>query len=147
MDAVLEGRASAGLLIHEGQLNYAEAGLKKIVDLGVWWRNETGLPLPLGGNVIRRDVGDKQSLEIAKILRQSIEYSLQPQHRDEALDYALQFARGLNRAHADRFVQMYVNKQTIELDPACAEALHLLYRKGNERGLIPKNVPLDIVRA
>src|SRR5918999_1262581 len=112
-DAVREGRAEAGLLIHEGQLTYGDEGLKKIVDLGEWWSDRTGgLPLPLGGNVIRRDLGPEMVRKVSRILHDSIEYALD--HRQEALDYALQYGRGLARDKADKFVGMYVNELTLE---------------------------------
>src|SRR5918999_5992436 len=112
-DAVRKGEAAAGLLIHEGQLTYQDEGLKKIVDLGEWWAERTGgLPLPLGGNVIRRDLGDEMVVKVSRILHDSIEYALD--HRQEALDYALQYGRGLARDKADKFVGMYVNELTLE---------------------------------
>ena len=121
-------------------------GLKKVVDLGVWWREETGLPLPLGGNVIRRDLGETHILEIARLLKKSIEYGLDPANQSAALDYSLQFARGLDRVQAERFINMYVNKQTIELDEGCLKALDLLYRRAWSMGLIPNIPTLDFVK-
>src|SRR6187549_1182278 len=111
-DFVLQGKADAGLLIHEGQLTYAENGLRKIVDLGEWWSERTGgLPLPLGGNIIRRDLGPEMIAKVSKMLHESIAYALT--HRPEAVEYALQFGRGLDRARTDRFVGMYVNDLTL----------------------------------
>src|SRR5215471_14800348 len=109
-DAVRNGEAPAGLLIHEGQLTFAEEGLREIVDLGRWWKEETGLPLPLGGNVVRRDLGPERIARISRALSRSIEYGLG--HRDDALRHALRYARGLDAAQADRFVGMYVNDWT-----------------------------------
>ena len=112
-EAVHEGKADAGLLIHEGQLTYAAEGLKKIVDLGEWWADKTGgLPLPLGGNVIRRDLGPENIAKISRMLHDSIAYGLD--HRQEALDYAMKYGRGLDRKEADRFVGMYVNELTLD---------------------------------
>jgi 1,4-dihydroxy-6-naphthoate synthase len=143
--AVVDGEFDAGLVIHEGQLNFAQFGLKKVVDLGIWWKDETGLPLPLGGNVIRRDIGPHHIQEIAKLLRKSIEFSLTPENHDAALNYALQFARGLDRAHAERFVHMYVNKQTVALDDDCRRGLEALYRRSVEKGFLAKAPVLDVV--
>jgi len=110
LPAVRDGQIEAGLLIHEGQLTFAGEGLRAIVDLGRWWKQETGLPLPLGGNVVRRDLGAERIARISRALSRSIEYGLD--HRDDALEHALQYARGLDRAQADRFVGMYVNDWT-----------------------------------
>src|SRR5687768_16130793 len=110
--AVIEGQAEAGLLIHEGQLTYQDEGLKKIVDLGEWWAERTGgLPLPLGGNIIRRDLGPEMIAKVSAMLHGSIAYALS--HRPDAVEYALQFGRGLDRAKTDRFVGMYVNELTL----------------------------------
>ena len=110
--AVLDGKAEAGLLIHEGQLTYQDEGLRKIVDLGEWWAERTGgLPLPLGGNIIRRDLGPEMIAKVSKMLHDSIAYALS--HRDEAVEYALQFGRGLDRGKTDKFVGMYVNDLTL----------------------------------
>ena len=138
-DAVREGRAAAGLLIHEGQLTYGDEGLKKIVDLGEWWSGQTGgLPLPLGGNVIRRDLGPEMVGKVSRILHASIAYALS--HRDEALDYALQFGRGLDRGKADRFVGMYVNELTLEYGERGRTALQRLLDEAHARGILPRRV-------
>jgi 1,4-dihydroxy-6-naphthoate synthase len=141
-DAVREGRAAAGLLIHEGQLTYGDEGLKKIVDLGEWWNEHTsGLPLPLGGNVIRRDLGPEMVAKVSRILHASIAYALS--HRDEALDYALQFGRGLDRRKADRFVGMYVNELTLDYGPRGREALQRLMTEGHQQGILPKSIHVE----
>jgi 5,8-dihydroxy-2-naphthoate synthase len=134
-DAVREGRAEAGLLIHEGQLTYGEEGLKKIVDLGEWWNRHTdGLPLPLGGNVIRRDLGPRMVEQVSRILHGSIAYALE--HRDEALDYALQFGRGLDRRKADRFVGMYVNELTLDYGERGKRAVQRLLDEAFGKGIL-----------
>ncbi len=133
--AVLEGKVDAGLIIHEGQLYYPEKGLQQIIDLGVWWQQETGLPLPLGGNVVRRDLGAERIEQIARLLRHSIEYALS--HREEALEYALSFARDLDPALADRFVGMYVNEWTVDYGPRGREAVRTLLSRAHEAGLVP----------
>jgi len=136
MDAVIRGDVDAGLLIHEGQLTYAEQGLHLIVDFGVWWRDLTGLPLPLGGNVIRRDIGMEDIKEISHLLKASIQYSLD--HREEALEYALAFARDLDTATADRFIGMYVNERTLDYEQEGRKAVQLFFDKAYEAGIIPK---------
>lgn len=129
LDEVIEGRARVGLLIHEGQLTYADAGLQKCLDLGEWWLLETGLPLPLGVNVIRRDLGDAMH-EVSEVLRSSIDAALE--HRDEALDYALGFGRGLDEERGDRFVEMYVNELTRDYGAEGRQAVReLLARSGH----------------
>jgi 5,8-dihydroxy-2-naphthoate synthase len=136
-EAVHAGEAQAGLLIHEGQLTYADEGLKKIVDLGEWWADRTGgLPLPLGGNVIRRDLGADIIGRLSRLLHDSIAYALQ--HRDEAVAYAMQFGRGLDRTKTDRFVGMYVNELTLEYGDRGREAVFRLLGEAGEKGLIPK---------
>jgi 1,4-dihydroxy-6-naphthoate synthase len=138
-DAVRDGRAEAGLLIHEGQLTYGDEGLKKILDLGEWWSARTGgLPLPLGGNVIRKDLGPDMVKKVSRILHASIAYALD--HRDEALDYALQFGRGLDRAKADRFVGMYVNDLTLEYGERGRTAVQRLLDEAFEGGVLPRRV-------
>jgi 1,4-dihydroxy-6-naphthoate synthase len=134
-DAVREGRGEAGLLIHEGQLTYSDEGLKKIVDLGEWWNQHTdGLPLPLGGNVIRRDLGPHTVAKVSRILHASIAYALD--HREEALDYALQFGRGLDRKKADRFVGMYVNELTLEYGDRGKRAVQKLLDEAFGKGIL-----------
>jgi 5,8-dihydroxy-2-naphthoate synthase len=141
-DAVRSGEVAAGLLIHEGQLTYQDEGLKKIVDLGEWWGQRTGgLPLPLGGNVIRRDLGPAVIATVSRVLRDSIAYALS--HRQEALDYALQFGRGLDRARADRFVGMYVNELTLEYGERGRTAVQRLFDESWEKRLIPKQIAVE----
>ena len=133
---------AAGLLIHEGQLTYQDEGLKKIVDLGEWWADRTaGLPLPLGGNVIRRDLGRRVIATVSRLLRDSIAYALA--HRQEALDYALQFGRGLDRAKADRFVGMYVNELTLEYGDRGRTAVQRLFDEAWQKRLIPKQITVE----
>jgi 1,4-dihydroxy-6-naphthoate synthase len=141
-DAVRAGDAQAGLLIHEGQLTYQDEGLKKIVDLGVWWGERTGgLPLPLGGNVIRRNLGPNVIATVSRLLRESIAYALA--HRQEALDYALQFGRGLDRAKADRFVGMYVNELTLDYGDRGRAAVQRLFDEAWQTRLIPKPIEVE----
>jgi 1,4-dihydroxy-6-naphthoate synthase len=140
--AVLDGKADAGLLIHEGQLTYQDEGLRKIVDLGEWWAEHTaGLPLPLGGNIIRRDLGPEMIVKVSKMLHDSIAYALS--HRPEAVEYALQFGRGLDRAKTDRFVGMYVNDLTLAYGDRGRRGLERLLSDAFERGLIPQRVPVE----
>ncbi len=139
---VLEGAAEAGLLIHEGQLTYADDGLRKIVDLGEWWAERTGgLPLPLGGNIIRRDLGPELIGRVSKMLHDSIAYALS--HRPEAVAYALQFGRGLDRAKTDRFVGMYVNDLTLSYGDRGRQGLERLMADAFDRGLIPQPVAVE----
>lgn len=134
-DAVKQGKADAGLVIHEGQLTYQEEGLHLILDLGRWWYEKTkGLPLPLGGNVIRKDLGKEHMERISSILRDSIEYSLA--HRGEALDYALSFARGMTKNQADRFVGMYVNELTVDYGERGRQSVKLFLAEAHAKGLI-----------
>jgi 1,4-dihydroxy-6-naphthoate synthase len=141
-DAIRGGEVAAGLLIHEGQLTYQDEGLKKVVDLGEWWAERTGgLPLPLGGNVIRRDLGGPIIATVSRLLRGSIAYALE--HRREALDYALQFGRGLDRAKADRFVGMYVNELTLEYGERGRTAVQRLFDEAWEKRLIPKQITAE----
>jgi 1,4-dihydroxy-6-naphthoate synthase len=141
-DAVREGEVAAGLLIHEGQLTYQDEGLKKIVDLGEWWAERTGgLPLPLGGNVIRRDLGPHTIRTVSRLLHESIAYALA--HRQEALDYALQFGRGLDRAKADRFVGMYVNELTLAYGDRGREAVQRLFDEAWDLRLIPAKIEVE----
>jgi len=141
-DAVKNGEVPAGLLIHEGQLTYEDEGLKKVVDLGEWWNQRTGgLPLPLGGNVIRRDLGPDVIRTVSRLLHESIAYALD--HREEALDYALQFGRGLDRAKADRFVGMYVNELTLEYGDRGRRAVQRLFDEAWDKRLIPKKIDVE----
>ncbi len=135
MGAVISGDSEAGLLIHEGQLTYAAEGLHKVVDLGEWWFERTGLPLPLGGNAIRRDLGAERIRRISALVKASIRYGLE--HRKEALDYALGYARGLDPAQADRFVGMYVNERTLDYGLEGREAVRRLLAEAWAHRLIP----------
>jgi 1,4-dihydroxy-6-naphthoate synthase len=144
-DKVHSGAVQAGLLIHEGQLTYAEEGLKKIVDLGEWWADRTGgLPLPLGGNVIRRDLGPTHINALSRLLHDSIAFGLN--HRDEAVQYSMQFGRGLDRARTDRFVGMYVNDLTLDYGERGRQAVKRLLSDAEAAGLIPP-VQLEFARA
>lgn len=142
-DAVVEGKADVGLLIHEGQLTFGDRGLHLIQDLGEWWFQETGLPLPLGGNVVRKDLGDELIKKISRHLRASIAYALQ--HRDAALDHAMKFARGLDRSKADAFVAMYVNDWTLDYGDRGREAVRVLLERGVRAGLILNRVQVEFV--
>ena len=143
IDAVLDGSCDAGLLIHEGQLFYQRKGLHKVLDLGEWWHQRHGLPLPMGGNAIKRDLGPELTKEISNLLRESIRYSLT--HRDDALQYAMQFARDMDPALADRFVGMWVNDLTLDYTDRGREAVRLLLEEGFEKGIIPNRAPVDFV--
>ncbi len=133
----------AGLIIHEGQLTYGDRKLKLIVDLGQWWHDETGLPLPLGANAIRKDLGEETIGEVQRHLLASIRYGLE--HRDEALDYALQYGRDLDRDKADQFVGMYVNDRTLDFGPEGREAVAKFLAMGHERGILPELVAPEFV--
>jgi 1,4-dihydroxy-6-naphthoate synthase len=145
LDEVREGRADAGLVIHEGQLTFAGQGLCKILDLGAWWKTETGLPLPLGGNAVRRDLGPELGARLTRLVRESVRYSLA--HRAEALGYALEFARGMDPAVADRFVGMWVNEMTVECGERGRRAVQELLDRGHAAGIIPRRVDVDFVPA
>jgi len=140
---VLEGKYEAGLIIHEGQLTYAKDGLHRVIDLGKWWRDVTGLPLPLGGNAIRRELGKERIAEVSDALKRSIQYALE--HREEALAYAMQFARDLDHQSADKFVGMYVNERTVDYGPDGREAVKRLLEMGNRAGIIPQPVKVEFV--
>ena len=140
---ILEGRYEAGLIIHEGQLTYAKSGLYRIVDFGKWWRETTGLPLPLGGNAIKRELGPELMHEVSAALKESIQYGLN--HRDEALEYAMQFARDLDRQLAGRFVSMYVNERTLDYGAEGRAAIVRLLEMGYESGIIPHRPQVDFV--
>ncbi len=138
---VLDGKADAGLLIHEGQLTYGDNGLRKIVDLGEWWSARTGgLPLPLGGNIIRRDLGPEMIAKVSKLLHDSIAYALS--HRQDAVEYAQQFGRGLDKEKTDKFVGMYVNDLTLGYGERGRQAVERLMTEAFEKGLIPNPVPV-----
>ncbi|MEM9353555.1 MAG: MqnA/MqnD/SBP family protein [Planctomycetota bacterium] len=136
-------KVDAGLIIHEGQLTYGDQQLQLIVDLGVWWKELTGLPLPLGANAIRRDLGPEVIDEVQTLLHQSIDYGLK--NRQEALDYALQYGRDLDNSKADKFVGMYVNDWTLDFGPRGREAVKLFLRKGHEQGFLPELVAPEFV--
>jgi len=136
-------RYEAGLIIHEGQLTYAKSGLQRIVDFGKWWREQTGLPLPLGGNAIKRELGSELMHEVSDALKESIQYALD--HREEALEYAMQFARDLDRQLAGRFVSMYVNERTLDYGAEGRQAIARLLDMGYEQGIIPHKPKLDFV--
>ena len=142
-DAVADGSVDLGLLIHEGQLTFADRGLHLIQDLGEWWFGETGLPLPLGGNVIRKDLGDDLTRKISRHLRDSIAYGLE--HRSAALDHSMQYARGLDRSKADAFVGMYVNDWTLDYGEAGRRAVRQFLQRGVEAGIIAKPVAIEFV--
>jgi len=141
--AIQAGTYDAGLIIHEGQLTYGTSGLNKILDLGVWWQETTGLVLPLGGNAIRRSLGAEQHKIISKALRDSIQHALD--HREQALEYAMQFARDLDTRMASRFVSMYVNERTLDYGEDGREAIRKLLALGHERGIIPIAPQVDFV--
>ena len=141
--AIQAGKYEAGLIIHEGQLTYAHSGLYKVIDLGVWWRETTGLVLPLGGNAIRRSLGTEVHAICSKALRDSIQHALD--HREQALEYAMQFARDLDTTLASRFVSMYVNERTLDYGADGREAITKLLDMGYERGVISVKPQVDFV--
>jgi 1,4-dihydroxy-6-naphthoate synthase len=141
--AVVSGEFDAGLIIHEGQLTYGRDGLTKILDLGVWWNEQTGLPLPLGGNAIRRSLGHEVQLITTNALRESIQHALD--HREAALEYAMQFARDLDPSMANRFVGMYVNERTLNYGDDGRQAIRKILEMGYERGIIPYKANVDFV--
>jgi len=141
IDAVQSGQCDAGLLIHEGQLFYKTLGLNKVLDLGEWWHERTGLPLPMGGNVIRRELGADTIRRVSAALRDSIAYSLS--HRESALEYAMQFARDMDTGLADRFVGMWVNELTLDYTERGREAVRRMLAEGFEKGIIPNQVAVE----
>ncbi|MDX6557094.1 MAG: 1,4-dihydroxy-6-naphthoate synthase [Blastocatellia bacterium] len=144
IEAVTSGRCDAGLLIHEGQLFYQTMGLHKVLDLGEWWHEHTGgLPLPMGGNAIRRDLGAETIGQVSALLKESIQYSLD--NREDALQYAMQFARDMDPALADRFVAMWVNDLTLDYGERGREAVRRLLTEGHARGIIPHQVDIEFV--
>jgi 1,4-dihydroxy-6-naphthoate synthase len=145
LDEVREGRAEAGLVIHEGQLTYGGQGLVKLLDLGQWWKQETGLPLPLGGNAVRRDLGQELVARLTRLVRETVKHSLA--HRAQALEYAMSFARGMDPGVADRFVGMWVNDMTVEMGERGRRAVQLFLDRGFEAGVIPRKVSVDFVEA
>ena len=140
-NAVIKGKTDVGLVIHEGQLTYADMGLQKVVDLGEWWHKKTRLPLPLGGNLIRKDLGPDLISRISAILRKSIEYALA--HREEALNYAHQFAREMDLQRADKFVGMYVNERTLSYGASERRAVQLLLDMGYEKKIIDHSIRVE----
>jgi 1,4-dihydroxy-6-naphthoate synthase len=146
LERVASGRAAAGLLIHEGQLTYADHGLERIVDLGRWWAERTdGLPLPLGANAVRKDLGPAAMRGLTGLLRDSIDYGLA--HRADALRYALGFGRGLDPARNDAFVGMYVNRRTLDCGDDGRRAIERFLREGVDAGLVPAHVPLEFIES
>jgi 1,4-dihydroxy-6-naphthoate synthase len=143
LGAVAEGRCGAGLIIHEGQLTFQNQGLHLVIDLGDWWQDRTGLPLPLGGNVVRRDLGMDLMRQINRLVQESIRYGLG--HRQEALAYALRYARDMDRDLADRFVGMYVNDWTLDYGPRGREAVRRLLDEGHRAGIIPPVGEIEFV--
>ncbi len=143
VDAVREGAVPAGLLIHEGQLMFPQAGLHRVIDLGQWWKEQHDMPLPLGGNAVRRALGPEVGRRIAQAIRDSVSYALE--HREEALNYAMQFARDMEAEVADQFVGMYVNKWTLGYGEKGRQAVRELLRRGAEAGLVPDAGKIDFV--
>jgi 1,4-dihydroxy-6-naphthoate synthase len=144
LDAVRDGRADAGLVIHEAQLTHGQSGFHTIVDLGRWWKNTYGLPLPLGANILRRDLSPSLTSECCRLMRESIQYALD--HREEALNYAMQFARDMEAPLAEKFVGMYVNHYTVDCGELVPKAAQKLLDLGYEAGLIPHRVSVEFVR-
>jgi 1,4-dihydroxy-6-naphthoate synthase len=145
LDEVRGGRTDVGLVIHEGQLTYGGRGLVKVLDLGAWWKEETGLPLPLGGNAVRRDLGPVLMARLTRLVRETVKHSLA--HRAEALEYAMGFARGMDPAVADRFVGMWVNDMTVEMGERGRRAVQVFLDRGFEAGVIPRRTVVDFVEA
>jgi 1,4-dihydroxy-6-naphthoate synthase len=145
LEEVASGRADVGLIIHEGQLTFGGHGLHKILDLGAWWKEQTGLPLPLGGNAVRRDLGPELMARLTRIVRASVRYSLD--HRQEALAYAMSFARGMDPGVADRFVGMWVNEMTLDCGERGRTAVRTLLDRGHAAGIIPSRVEPEFVEA
>jgi 1,4-dihydroxy-6-naphthoate synthase len=143
LDEVQKGNYDAGLLIHEGQLTYREMGLHKVIDLGQWWLKQTGLPLPLGGNVIKRSLGTKLMERVAQDIRNSIQYGLD--HREEAMAYAIQFSRGLDTQDVDRFIGMYVNELTLDYGSEGRQAVRKLLQEAYRKKIIPEKVVVEFV--
>jgi 1,4-dihydroxy-6-naphthoate synthase len=141
--AVVEGKFDAGLIIHEGQITYDRSGLHRILDLGKWWREQTGLPLPLGANAIKKDLGAETIAKVCKALRDSIQHALD--NREQALEYAMQFARDLDTRDADKFVGMYVNERTLDYGEDGRAAVAKLLTMGHEKGIIPQAIKLEWV--
>jgi 1,4-dihydroxy-6-naphthoate synthase len=145
LEEVREGRADVGLVIHEGQLTYGGEGLVKVADLGAWWKEETGLPLPLGGNAVRRDLGPEMMGRLTRLVRETVRHSLA--HRPQALEYAMGFARGMDPEVADRFVGMWVNDMTVEMGERGRRAVQAFLDRGFAAGVVPARVAVDFVEA
>jgi 5,8-dihydroxy-2-naphthoate synthase len=145
LEEVREGRADVGLVIHEGQLTYGGEGLVKVADLGAWWKEETGLPLPLGGNAVRRDLGQETMARLTRLVRETVRHSLA--HRPQALEHAMGFARGMDPKVADRFVGMWVNDMTVEMGERGRRAVQVFLDRGFEAGVVPTRVAVDFVEA
>ena len=143
LDAVSNKEVEAGLLIHEGQLLFSEIGLHRVVDLGQWWQEQTGLPLPLGANAIRRSLGNDMGRQVARIIRESVSYALE--HREPALEYALQFARDMDPVLADKFVGMYVNRWTLDYGEEGRRAVRELLARGASVGLVPSSFQVEFL--
>jgi 1,4-dihydroxy-6-naphthoate synthase len=143
LNEVKKGKFDAGLLIHEGQLTYRELGLHKVIDLGEWWLEETGLPLPLGGNIIKRDLGQTLMERVSSDIRKSIQYGLE--HREEAMAYAMQFSRGIDTQRVDRFIGMYVNELTLDYGAEGKKAVTRLLQEAYKKKIIPQQVRLEFV--
>jgi 1,4-dihydroxy-6-naphthoate synthase len=145
LDEVAAGRADVGLVIHEGQLTYGGQGLAKLLDLGAWWKQETGLPLPLGGNAVRRDLGPEMMARLTRLVRETVRFSLA--HRQEALAHALRYARGMEPGIADRFVGLWVNELSVDCGDAGRRAVQVMLDRGHAAGVIPRRVVVDFVEA
>lgn len=145
LDEVAAGRAEVGLVIHEGQLTYGGRGMAKLLDLGAWWKEETGLPLPLGGNAVRRDLGPEMMARLTRLVRETVRFSLA--HRREALAYALRYARGMEPGIADRFVGLWVNEMSVDCGDEGRRAVQVLLDRGHAAGVISKRVVVDFVEA
>jgi 1,4-dihydroxy-6-naphthoate synthase len=142
-DAVKSGKADVGLIIHEGQITYPNQGFKLVLDLGSWWKSVTGLPLPLGGNVIRKDIPRNTQKEVSEILKESIEYGLK--HREAGVEHSMPLARGLDQKGADRFIGMYVNDFTLDYGPIGRDAIREFLSRAVRKGLIPDEVKIEFV--
>jgi 1,4-dihydroxy-6-naphthoate synthase len=145
LDEVRDGRADVGLVIHEGQLTYGGEGLVKVRDLGAWWKEETGLPLPLGGNAVRRDLGPEMMGRLTRLVRDTVRHSLA--HRPQALEYAMSFARGMDPSVADHFVGMWVNDMTVDMGDRGRRAVQVFLDRGHAAGIVPRRVEVDFVEA
>ncbi len=143
LEAVRDGAVDAGVIIHEGQITYPEFGVHKILDLGDWWGKETKLPAPLGVNVVRKDLGDKMMLDLARLFKQSLDYSYA--HRQEAVAYSMKYGRGLNAGLTDKFIGMYVNRWAVDCRPDAARAMQLLLDRAADAKLTPRKVTLEFV--